>query len=236
MTKPPSETPDKRPSGTANTAAGDGFALSREEKDEVEKKRPPRAAVLHEIIRSNGEEELKRTVPALAWSSLAAGLSMGFSMLARGVLHRHLGGVPGGFLIESLGYPLGFLMATTTPGWATLGFIFVLLPLWTSVLVRTYAWMVLLGRNGVFNRLLMEAGLTTDPIPLLHNFTGVLIGMVHVLLPYMVLPIYGAVRRIDPAMPPRPASAATLRPPAKSIVSMLIEPASPVSSPPAPRA
>ena len=51
-----------------------------------------------------------------------------------------------------LGYPLGFLLATTTPVWATLGFIFVLLPLWTSVLVRTYAWMVLLGRNGVFNR------------------------------------------------------------------------------------
>jgi ABC-type spermidine/putrescine transport system permease subunit I len=99
-----------------------------------------------------------------------------------------------------LGYPLGFLIATTTPGWATLGFIFVLLPLWTSVLVRTYAWMVLLGRNGVFNRLLMDAGITSDPIPLLHNFTGVMIGMVHVLLPYMVLPVYGAVRRLDPAI------------------------------------
>lgn len=99
-----------------------------------------------------------------------------------------------------LGYPLGFLIATTTPGWATLGFIFVLLPLWTSVLVRTYAWMVLLGRNGVFNRWLIESGLISDPLPLLHNFTGVLIGMVHVLLPYMVLPIYGAVRRVDPAL------------------------------------
>ena len=99
-----------------------------------------------------------------------------------------------------LGYPLGFLIATTTPFWATLGFIFVLLPLWTSVLVRTYAWMVLLGRNGVFNRMLMDAGVTTDPLPLLHNFTGVLIGMVHVLLPYMVLTIYGAVRRLDPAV------------------------------------
>ena len=99
-----------------------------------------------------------------------------------------------------LGYPLGFLIATTTPGWATLGFIFVLLPLWTSVLVRTYAWMVLLGRNGVFNRWLIDGGLIADPLPLLHNFTGVLIGMVHVLLPYMVLPIYGAVRRLDPAI------------------------------------
>jgi len=99
-----------------------------------------------------------------------------------------------------LGYPLGFLIATTTPGWATLGFIFVLLPLWTSVLVRTYAWMVLLGRNGVFNRMLLESGLIADPLPLLNNFTGVLIGMVHVLLPYMVLPVYGAVRRVDPAL------------------------------------
>ena len=99
-----------------------------------------------------------------------------------------------------LGYPLGFLLATTTPGWATVGFIFVLLPLWTSVLVRTYAWMVLLGRNGVFNRLLIDAHLIDDPLPLLHNLTGVLIGMVHVLLPYMVLPIYGAVRKVDPAI------------------------------------
>ena len=99
-----------------------------------------------------------------------------------------------------LGYPLGFMIATTTPLWATLGFIFVLLPLWTSVLVRTYAWMVLLGRNGVFNRWLIEAGVISDPLPLLHNFNGVLIGMVHVLLPYMVLPIYGAVRRLDPAL------------------------------------
>jgi ABC-type spermidine/putrescine transport system permease subunit I len=93
-----------------------------------------------------------------------------------------------------LGYPLGFLIATTTPTWATLGFIFVLLPLWTSVLVRTYAWMVLLGRNGVFNRWLVDGGIISDPLPLLHNFTGVLIGMVH------VLPIYGAVRRLDPAI------------------------------------
>ena len=99
-----------------------------------------------------------------------------------------------------IGYPLGFLIATTTPVWATLGFIFVLLPLWTSVLVRTYAWMVLLGRNGVFNRWLVEAGVISDPIPMLNNFTGVLIGMVHVLLPYMVLPVYGAVRRLDPAL------------------------------------
>ncbi|MBV8393960.1 MAG: ABC transporter permease [Alphaproteobacteria bacterium] len=99
-----------------------------------------------------------------------------------------------------LGYPLGYLIATTTPGWATLGFVLVLLPLWTSVLVRTYAWMVLLGRNGVFNRWLLGAGVIDSPLPLLNNETGVLIGMIHVLLPYMVLPVYGAVKRLDPAL------------------------------------
>jgi ABC-type spermidine/putrescine transport system permease subunit I len=104
------------------------------------------------------------------------------------------------FFCLLLGYPLGFLIATTTPLWATVGFVFVLLPLWTSVLVRTYAWMVLLGRNGVINRALVDAGITAEPIPLLHNFTGVLIGMVHVMLPYMVLLIYGAVRRLDPSI------------------------------------
>lgn len=104
------------------------------------------------------------------------------------------------FFCLLLGYPLGFMIATTTPFWTTIGFVFVLLPLWTSVLVRTYAWMVILGRNGILNRLLLDAGVISDPLPLLHNFAGVLIGMIHVLLPYMVLPIYGAVRRLDPSV------------------------------------
>ena len=55
-----------------------------------------------------------------------------------------------------IGYPVAFLLATTTPMWRALGFAFVMLPLWTSVLVRTYAWMVLLGRNGIINRALID--------------------------------------------------------------------------------
>ena len=106
----PSDTPDKHAPADSKTGGEDGFSLSRKEKVEVERKRPPRAAVLHEIIRSDGEQELKRSVSALGWSSLAAGLSMGFSLLARGVLRRYVGDMPGGFLIESLGYPLGFLL------------------------------------------------------------------------------------------------------------------------------
>src|SRR5690606_4464945 len=74
--------------------SGSGFSLSGEEHDKVEDNSPPRAAVLHEIIRRNGREELARGTAALAWSSLAAGLSMGFSFLARAVLHRYVQEVP----------------------------------------------------------------------------------------------------------------------------------------------
>ncbi len=96
-----------------------------------------------------------------------------------------------------LGYPVAHFLATATRRWATIGFVFLLLPFWTSLLVRTYAWMVLLGRNGVFNRLLLDTGVISEPLPLLYNMTGVLIGMVHVLLPFMVFPLYSIMRRVD---------------------------------------
>lgn len=89
--------------------SGSGFSLSGDEHDTVEDSSPPRAAVLHEIIRRRGQEELSRGITAIVWSSLAAGLSMGFSFLARGVLHRYVQDVPAGFLIESFGYTFGFI-------------------------------------------------------------------------------------------------------------------------------
>lgn len=97
-----------------------------------------------------------------------------------------------------LAYPVAAWLAQAGRVGLALGMFFLLLPFWTSILVRTYAWMVLLGRSGVVNRLLRDWGLIETPLPLLHNLTGVLIGMVHVLLPYMVLPIYAALIRIDP--------------------------------------
>jgi len=96
-----------------------------------------------------------------------------------------------------LGYPVAYLLATASPFWAGFGFALLLLPFWTSVLVRTYAWMIILGRNGIFNRTLLELGIVDQPLALLHNTTGVLIGMVHVLLPYMVFPIYSIMKRVD---------------------------------------
>jgi len=96
-----------------------------------------------------------------------------------------------------LGYPVAFLLATARPRAAGLMLAGVMLPLWTSVLVRTYAWMVLLGRRGLVNEALQSAGLLDAPLALLYNRLGVTIGMVHVLLPFMVLPIYSVMKGVD---------------------------------------
>ena len=96
-----------------------------------------------------------------------------------------------------LGYPVALFLALSRGFVLAIGFICVLLPFWTSLLVRTYAWMALLGRNGVINRFLLDWGLIGEPLPLLYNFGGVLVGTVHVLLPYMIFPIYAAMIRID---------------------------------------
>lgn len=102
-----SEDREDRPADADDT---EGFALSRDEREDVDERGPPRPVVLHETIRREGEIELERSLSALVWSSLAAGLTMGFSMLARGLLREHTEGLPGRFLIESLGYPIGFLV------------------------------------------------------------------------------------------------------------------------------
>ncbi|HEV8306939.1 MAG TPA: ABC transporter permease [Methylomirabilota bacterium] len=97
-----------------------------------------------------------------------------------------------------LGYPLAYLLAQLPPRAANLGLIVVILPLWTALLVRTYAWLVLLQRRGLVNTLLVNLGLAAEPIPLVHNMTGTVIGMTHILLPFLVLPLYASMRAIDP--------------------------------------
>jgi putative spermidine/putrescine transport system permease protein len=96
-----------------------------------------------------------------------------------------------------LGYPVAFVLATAGRRVGAVVLACVLLPLWTNVLVRTYGWMVLLGRRGIVNEGLAALGVVDVPIPFLYNRLGVLIGMVHVLLPFMVLPMYGVMRGID---------------------------------------
>jgi len=94
---------------------------------------------------------------------------------------------------------LAYVLATVRPRLARWLTIIVVLPFLTSIIVRTYAWMVLLGRNGVVNQYLVAAGLTPAPLPLLYNQAGVVIGMTYVLLPFMVLTLASVMQGIDPA-------------------------------------
>jgi putative spermidine/putrescine transport system permease protein/spermidine/putrescine transport system permease protein len=96
-----------------------------------------------------------------------------------------------------LGYPLAYFLSELPKRAANLCMIAVLIPLWTSLLVRTYAWLVLLQRQGLINRWGMELGLWNSPLELVHNLTGTLIGTVHVMLPFMVLPLYASMRSIN---------------------------------------
>ncbi|HVJ40409.1 MAG TPA: ABC transporter permease [Dongiaceae bacterium] len=96
-----------------------------------------------------------------------------------------------------LAWPVAYVLTRLKGPLFVLTLYGVLFPLWISVLVRTFSWMLLLERGGPVNRLLMAAGIVDHPLALLFNETGVLIGMVHVLLPYAILPLYSAMNRID---------------------------------------
>lgn len=96
-----------------------------------------------------------------------------------------------------IGYPVAYAIARTRQSTANLLMLLVLMPFWTSILVRTYAWMVLLGRRGVINDALIGIGLIERPLSLLNTRVAVYIAMVHVLLPFVILPLYAALRAFD---------------------------------------
>ena len=98
-----------------------------------------------------------------------------------------------------LGFPLAYLLAHLRDKTANLLLILVLLPFWTSLLVRTTAWMVVLQKEGVINSLLQAVGLIAEPLPLVFNRFGVVAAMTHILLPFMILPMYSVMRQIPPS-------------------------------------
>lgn len=97
-----------------------------------------------------------------------------------------------------LGYPLCYWMLSLPPLWQRIALVLVLIPFWTSLLVRTYAWLVLLQRRGLVNTALQNAGVLDQPLALMYNVTGTTIGMSHILLPFLVLPLFASMQRIDP--------------------------------------
>ncbi len=102
--------------GEEKIGEADELEVESEEKESGEEIKvdeeelPSRAMAIHEHIRQDGEKEMERDAMALFWSAIAAGLSMGASLLAKGIFHVHLEGIPGGFLLESLGYTFGFII------------------------------------------------------------------------------------------------------------------------------
>lgn len=96
-----------------------------------------------------------------------------------------------------LGYPVAYAMTVCSKRISCLIMIGVMIPFWTSLLVRTYAWMILLQTNGVINDILKTLGLIQQPLELMHNELGIYVGMTHILLPYMILSLYPVMQGID---------------------------------------
>ena len=110
-----------------------------------------------------------------------------------------------------LGYPVAYLIVTASPRLAKILVLMVLLPFWTSLLVRTAAWVIVLQRSGIVNETLLAFGIIDEPLTLIFNRTGVYIAMVHILLPFMILPLYSVMKGI-PGDHMRAASSLGARP------------------------
>ncbi len=102
------------------------------------------------------------------------------------------------FICLLVGYPLAlFIRTRQNPSMRRFALFLIILPFWTNFLVRTYAWQMLLGREGIINNFMLSLGLITEPLQLLNTEFAVLLGLVYGFLPFMVLPIYASVERFD---------------------------------------
>ena len=95
-----------------------------------------------------------------------------------------------------LGYPIAYAASVAPRRWGIIILALVVLPFWTSVLVRAYAWLALLQRTGVINQLLRQLGVIDEPLALVHNTFGTVVATLHILLPFMVLPLYATMHQI----------------------------------------
>ena len=103
-------------------------------------------------------------------------------------------------LCLALGFPLAYYIARLSPRRQALWLVLIMIPFWTNFLVRTYAWIFILRTEGLLNTVLLQLHLISTPLDLLYSNEAVLLGLVYGYLPFMVLPLYAAVERIDPAL------------------------------------
>ena len=99
-----------------------------------------------------------------------------------------------------VGYAIAFAIARTPGVWRQLLLFLVMLPFWTSFLIRVYAWIAILQPSGLVNRLLLASGVIEAPLPLLYNDFSVTLGLVYSYLPFMILPLYGSLSRLDESL------------------------------------
>jgi spermidine/putrescine transport system permease protein len=96
-----------------------------------------------------------------------------------------------------MGYPVAYFMGRAPERWRNVLLLLVMIPFWTSFLIRTYAWIRILGREGLLNTLLIKANVIAQPLDILYTPKAELIGLVYAFLPFMILPIYGSVEKLD---------------------------------------
>ncbi len=99
-----------------------------------------------------------------------------------------------------LGYATAYFIATRTPRWRLPLLVIVVLPFWTNLLIRTYAWIALLNNEGLINKALRSLGLIDEPLPLLNNQFAIVLGLVYAFLPLMVLPLFASIERLGPRL------------------------------------
>ncbi len=104
------------------------------------------------------------------------------------------------FLCLLIGYPLAYGIVRAPVRWRNALLLLVILPFWTSFLIRVYAWIGLLKENGLINNLLVHSGLLQHPLPLINNAFAIYLGLTYSYLPYMVLPLYAALEKLDPTL------------------------------------
>ena len=100
-------------------------------------------------------------------------------------------------LVIVIGYPFGYFMAKLEPNRRSFMMMLIMIPFWTSSLIRLYGWMVIFRANGILDKLFMGIGITETPLKLLYTYPAVLVGMVYALLPFMILSVYSSVEKMD---------------------------------------
>jgi spermidine/putrescine transport system permease protein len=144
-----------------------------------------------------GRDDLGRVVFSFTWENYARVFDpIYLRILGRSVFLAALTTV----ICVAIGYPVAWFIARQSERVRTLLILLVMIPFWTSFLIRTYAWIAILKSEGLLNGLLLSFGLIAEPLALLYTPTAVVIGLVYAYLPFMILPIYGSAEKLDNAL------------------------------------